>query len=53
MGGYRAYAGQTDLSNFVKRMWLKSSEIRLIHGDDRVKQSLKAKLQSSYPKANV
>lgn len=53
MGGYSAHAGQTDLLNFVKRMWRKPSEIRLIHGDDRAKQSLQVKLQSKYPKANV
>ncbi|MFY0640158.1 MAG: hypothetical protein JXR16_03860 [Bermanella sp.] len=32
MGGYSAHAGQTDLLNFVKRMWRKPSEIRLIQG---------------------
>lgn len=53
MGGYSAHAGQTDLLNFVKRMWRKPSEIRLIHGDDRAKQNLQAKLQAKYPKANV
>lgn len=53
MGGYSAHAGQTDLLNFVKRMWRKPSEIRLIHGDDRAKQNLQAKLQASYAKANV
>ena len=53
MGGYSAHAGQTDLLNFVKRMWGKPSEIRLIHGDDRAKQNLQAKLQASYAKANV
>jgi len=25
MGGYSAHAGQTDLLNFVKRMWRKPS----------------------------
>lgn len=53
MGGYSAHAGQTDLLNFVKRMWRKPSEIRLIHGDDRAKQDLQAKLQAKYPKAKV
>ncbi|NVK36733.1 MAG: hypothetical protein HWE18_02305 [Gammaproteobacteria bacterium] len=49
MGGYSAHARQTDLLNFVKRIWRKPSEIRLIHGDDRAKQNLQAK----YPKVSV
>ncbi len=53
IGGYSAHAGQTDLLNFVKRMWRKPSEIRLIHGDDRAKQALKIKLQAMYPKINI
>lgn len=32
MGGYSAHARYMDLLNFVKRMWRKPSEIRLIHG---------------------
>ena len=53
MGGYSAHAGQTDLLNFVKRMWRKPSEIRLSHGDDRAKQNLQALLKVKYPKAKV
>lgn len=53
IGGYSAHAGQTDLLNFVKRIWRKPSEIRLIHGDDRAKQALKVKLQAMYPKTNI
>ena len=53
MGGYIAHAEQTDLLNFVKRMWRKPSEIRLIHGEDQAKQNLQALLTVKYPKAKV
>lgn len=48
VGGYSAHAGQADLINFVKRMWRKPSEIRLVHGSDQAKQCLQLKLQKSF-----
>ncbi|MGR6872820.1 MBL fold metallo-hydrolase RNA specificity domain-containing protein [Pseudomonas sp. HK3] len=53
MGGYSAHAGQTDLLNFVKRMWRKPSEIRLVHSSERAKQYLQVKLRCKYPQVNV
>lgn len=50
IGGYSAHAGQKDLLNFVKRMWFKPKEIRLIHGDETAKETLKDKLNKKYPK---
>ena len=37
ISGYSAHAGQSDLLKFVKRMWFKPQEIRLIHGDNAAK----------------
>ena len=53
ISGYSAHAGQADLINFVKRMWFKPKEIRLIHGDERAKKTLKEKLSNKYPNINV
>lgn len=41
ISGYSAHAGQNDLLNFVKIMRMKPSEIRIIHGDEKAKASLK------------
>lgn len=41
LSGYSAHAGKTDLLNFVKRMRIKPTEIRIIHGDEEAKASLK------------
>lgn len=53
MSGYSAHAGQKDLLNFVKRMRVKPSEIRIVHGDDAAKLELQGKLQKIVPHANV
>jgi metallo-beta-lactamase family protein len=45
ISGYSAHADQNDLLNFVKRMRRKPSEIRIVHGDDDAKQTLKARFQ--------
>ena len=53
IGGYSAHAGQKDLLNFVRRMWKKPNEIRLIHGDENAKEQLKQKLNKKHPKINT
>jgi len=53
LSGYSAHAGQKDLINFVKRMRLKPSEIRIVHGDDDAKKALQCKLQQLVPDGHV
>ena len=53
MSGYSAHAGQKDLLNFVKRMHLKPSEIRIVHGDDEVKLALQEVLLKIVPEGRV
>ena len=53
ISGYSAHAGQSDLLKFVKRMWFKPKEIRLIHGDDAAKSALQQKLKNKYPTINT
>lgn len=45
LGGYSAHADQKDLVNFVKRMRVRPSRIRVVHGDDEAKLALKGKLE--------
>lgn len=45
IGGYSAHAGQKDLINFIRRMRRLPRQVRLIHGDDEAKQTLKNKLE--------
>jgi metallo-beta-lactamase family protein len=44
ISGYSAHAGQDDLVGFVRRMRKLPGEVRLVHGDDDAKQSLREKL---------
>jgi metallo-beta-lactamase family protein len=44
ISGYSAHAGQDDLVNFVRRMRKLPGEVRLVHGDDDAKQTLREKL---------
>jgi len=53
ISGYSAHAGQKDLINFVKRMQLRPSEIRIVHGDDNAKKALQDKLQQLVPDGRV
>ncbi len=46
IGGYSAHADQQGLVSFVKGMKHKPSEIRLVHGESRAKQTLQQKLQT-------
>ena len=53
ISGYSAHADQQDLVNFVKRMRKKPAEIRIVHGDNEAKQTLKVKLKQLCPTARV
>lgn len=53
IGGYSAHAGQKDLLNFVRGMWKKPNEIRLIHGDQNAKQQLQQILNKKHPKIDT
>lgn len=53
LSGYSAHADQIDLINFIKRMRKPPQEVRLIHGDDEAKQTLRGKLQQLLPEAKV
>jgi len=53
LGGYSAHADQKDLLNFVKRMRVKPSKIRIVHGDDGAKLALKQKFERLSSNSNV
>jgi len=53
ISGYSAHADQSNLLNFVKRMRHRPSEIRIVHGDELAKQTLRDKLQIIVPEAKV
>lgn len=48
LSGYSAHADQHDLINFVKRMRVKPKEIRIVHGDEEAKQTLKEKYEALF-----
>jgi metallo-beta-lactamase family protein len=53
LGGYSAHADQKDLLNFVGRMRSKPRQIRLVHGDDEVKQTLAGALGRRHPDTEI
>lgn len=53
ISGYSAHADQANLLNFIKRIYRKPKEIRVVHGDDEAKEALVKKLQSMLPDAHV
>ncbi len=53
ISGYSAHADQANLVNFIKRIYRKPKEIRVVHGDDKAKEVLVKKLQSIVPDAHV
>ncbi|WP_293268650.1 MBL fold metallo-hydrolase [Neptunomonas sp.] len=53
ISGYSAHADQANLVNFVKRIYRKPVEIRVVHGDEEAKEALVKKLQAVVPDANV
>lgn len=47
VGGYSAHAGQSDLVRFVRGIESPPTEIRIVHGDARAKESLKSQFHSA------
>lgn len=45
IGNYCSLAGHRALFNFIKRIWRKLKEIRIVHGDHDAKNSLKNTLK--------
>jgi len=53
ISGYSAHADQKNLINFIKRMRYKPQEVRLVHGDQTAKASLKEQLEKMLPVSRV
>jgi len=53
LGGYSAHADQKDLVNFVKRMRVRPSKIRIVHGDYGAKLALKQKFERLFSSRDV
>jgi len=47
VGGYSAHAGQSDLLRFVSGIESPPTEIRIVHGDAKAKESLKSQFHSA------
>ncbi|QEQ95994.1 MBL fold metallo-hydrolase [Neptunomonas concharum] len=53
ISGYSAHADQSNLVRFVKRIYRKPHEIRIVHGDDEAKQALARELAAIVPDATI
>jgi len=53
LGGYSAHADQKDLLNFIGRMRVKPRQVRLVHGDEGVKETLARLLRERHPGMEV
>ena len=53
ISGYSAHADQNNLINFIKRMRHKPKEVRLVHGDQTAKKSLKERLEKMLPESSI
>lgn len=53
ISGYSAHADQKGLVNFVKRMKIKPSVIKIVHGDNEAKVALKYKYKHLFPTINT
>ena len=53
ISGYSAHADQHNLVNFVRRMRVKPSQIRIVHGDDDAKAELQRQYRALLPTAEV
>ncbi len=53
IGGYSAHADQKNLLDFIRRMRVQPREIRLVHGDEAAKATLRDKLKTEYPQMRV
>ena len=47
VGGYSAHAGQSDLLRFVSGIESPPTEVRIVHGDAKAKESLKSQFHSA------
>lgn len=53
IAGYSAHADRSDLLRFVRCIYRKPREIRLVHGDGGAKQALRRSLQKVAPNAEI
>jgi metallo-beta-lactamase family protein len=53
LSGYFAHAGQSSLLQSVKGIRKKTSEIRIVHGDDEAKAELRRVLQPYVPDTKI
>jgi metallo-beta-lactamase family protein len=53
ISGYSAHADQDNLVRFVKGIYRKPREIRIVHGDDAAKEALAERLRQVVPEARV
>ena len=53
ISGYSAHADRRDLVNFVKRMRIKPSHVRLVHGDPEAKRGLRQALIGELGHKNI
>ncbi|CAA6828551.1 MAG: Metallo-beta-lactamase family protein, RNA-specific [uncultured Thiotrichaceae bacterium] len=53
IGGYSAHADQQDLLDFAMNIGQGPNDIRIVHGDDDAKQTLKQKMEDEVPSATV
>ncbi|MCB1679144.1 MAG: MBL fold metallo-hydrolase [Halioglobus sp.] len=53
ISGYSAHADQTNLVNFVQRMRVKPTHIRIVHGDDNAKKALQRRYRALLPDTEV
>lgn len=53
IGGYSGHADRSDLVRFVRRIYRKPNEIRLVHGDHEAKLALRRGLRAVVPNAEI
>lgn len=53
ISGYSAHADQQNLINFVKRIYHKPKQIRIVHGDEQAKQALAREYKKLLPNVEI
>jgi metallo-beta-lactamase family protein len=53
LSGYSAHADQANLLRFIKRIYRKPKEVRIVHGDDQAKQVFAEQVKALLPEAQV
>lgn len=53
MSGYSAHADQGDLLRFIRRIYKKPSQIRIVHGDPEVKRVFAERVKKICPQAEI